>query len=131
MRGVINAFEVRISIEKPSKKGGDDWYQRKTIPILANSKELAESKAAALAKKCGGKVIGLGKMDKSRAYDMSHFKLAPLEPTVTQRDTNYPKVMKMDEMFWLKRNKRRAGLEREKQELENKDKNILDKWIRR
>ena len=117
MRGIDTAYEVRIDIPRETNVAESMAFSKidhQTFGITAPNRKQAETQANKKAKKLGGWVKSVRKSEVETIYDVKNIHL--LEPLSSP--VAHSTVMKMDEFVWLKRNKRRDDLEKEKNRLD-------------
>ena len=108
------AYEVRIFIPKKedvAENKAFSKFDRRTFGIIVKNHKQAEQKAEKIARKHNGWVASIRKAEIETVYETENIRLLePLVPPLT-----HSTAIKMDEFIWLKRNKRRDNLEKEKE----------------
>jgi hypothetical protein len=121
MNGIDTAYEIRLFIPNDKYLEDNDLYKRKmsfkfltrTFGTRQKSLKRAEQYAEKLAEKHGGHVASVRKAEVETIYDIKNIHLLePLSSPVTHSN-----VMKMDEFVWLKRNKRRDNMDKDKENI--------------
>lgn len=123
----ITTFEVRVAVYDGRKKeykplnyyGKGEWIGKRIVKMFHIDARTHEQ-AKDIARKCYGKPLSCRKMDAaSMLADIENIKLDQAD--AFGANNPYSSAVAMDEMVWLKRNKRRANMQ--------KDKKYLDKSL--